>query len=358
MLTPRQRINLAIEHKEPDRTPIGYVSTLEAKKDLKKYLNITTDNELLKRLGVDFRYIFPDYIGPKDRHFDLSLFETLGKDIWGVERVPVKNVYGEYMEICKYPLKDIEDIEELDEYPWPKIEWFDFNSLIKKIEVLEEDNEYSIRINWSSVFEHSWYMRGLEQFLMDLVVNQDIANKIMEKVLSFWISIISESIKATKGRIDMVHFGDDVGGQESMLMSIDNWREMIKPWHKKIIIKCNSLGVKTFYHSCGSIEPIIEDLIEIGLDVLNPLQFSAKGFPSPEELKEKYGDRLCFEGGMDVQTFLPFNSVEDIKKETKKLIRILGKNGGYIFESSHYIQPDTKPKNIMAMYDTALRHRY
>ena len=152
----------------------------------------------------------------------------------------------------------------------------------------------------------------------------------------------------------MVHFGDDVGGQEKMLISIDTWREMIKPWHKKIIAKSNDLGLKTFYHSCGSIDPIIEDLIEMGLDLLNPLQFSAKGFPSPEKLKTEYGDRLSFEGGLDVQTVLPFYSAEDTKKETERLIRILGKNGGYIFESSHFIQPDTKPENIMAMYDTAL----
>ena len=125
---------------------------------------------------------------------------------------------------------------------------------------------------------------------------------------------------------------------------------MIKPWQKKIIAKCHSLGVKTFYHSCGSIEPIIEDLIELGLEVLNPLQFSAKGFPNPEDLKSRYGSRLCFEGGMDIQTVLPFYSIKDIKKETERLIRILGKNGGYIIESSHSIQPDTRPENIMAMY--------
>ena len=358
MVTPRQRVKLALEHKEPDRIPIDYKSTPEAKAYLKKYLNITTDNALLKRLGVDFRYISPNYIGPKDRHFNLSAVEASGRDIWGVERRPVKNVYGEYMEIFSYPLQHIENVEQVENYLWPKIEWFDFDSILKQIEELEEDDEYSIKIPGGSVLENSWFMRGMDRFLMDLVVNQEMANKIMEKVLSFWISIISESNKAAKGRIDMVNFGDDVGGQEGMLISMDIWRKMIKPWHEKIIAKSHDLGLKTNYHSCGSIKPIIEDLVGIGLDVLNPLQFSPKGFPPPEKLKTRYGERLCFEGGMDVQTVLPFYSAEEIEKEAEKLIRVLGKNGGYIINSSHRIQPDTKPENIMAMYDTALRYSY
>lgn len=358
MLTPRERVRLSLEHKKPDRIPLGYRVTPEINEALKKYLNIPNDNELMKRLGIDYRYVFPNYIGPKDMHWDFGI-DAPGKDVWGVERKYLKSAIGGYNEISKYPLKEIEKIEELDEYPWPKIEWFDFKSIENQIKTLEDEDEYWISMTFSgSVFEFSWYMRGMEQFLMDLLINPDFANKIMEKVSTFFIELTTETLKAANGRIDMVRCGDDIGGQTGMLISPVLWRKMIKPWFKKFFLKFHKLGVKTWYHSDGSITPVIEDLIEIGIDILNPLQFNAQNFPSKKLLKEKYGNRLSFNGGMDVQTILPFGTISEIKKETIELIEVLGENGGFILESSHCIQPDTKPENIMAMYDTALKYKY
>jgi uroporphyrinogen decarboxylase len=165
-------------------------------------------------------------------------------------------------------------------------------------------------------------------------------------------------MRVIEDKIDAIFFGDDVASQEGMLISLETWRKWVKPWHKKFYSTSHYYGKITMYHSCGSVEPIIEELIDIGLDVLNPLQFSARGYPCPEKLKEKYGDRLSFLGGMDIQTILPFYSIEDIKKETERLIRILGKNGGYIIQTTHNIQADTPPEKIMAMYDTALNFNY
>ncbi len=358
MLTPRKRIETALEHKNPDRVPLGFYCTHEAEYSLMKYLEINNSNDLLKRLGIDYRKVFPDYIGPADMHWDFGITAP-GKDVFGVERRVVKNPFGEYLEICNYPLKNLKTIEELEEYPWPKIEWFDFESVSKQIKNLEEEDEYWIKMTFGgSVFEFSWYMRGMEQFLIDLLENPEFANKIMEKVSDFWIGLTKETLKSSNGRIDAVSCGDDVGGQENLLMSPVVWRKMIKPWFAKFFKTYHNLGVKTWYHSDGSIGVIIDDLIEIGLDILNPLQFSAVNFPSMEELKEKYGNKLNFNGGMDVQTILPFGTVEEIKKETVKLIKVLGKDGGLILESSHAIQPDTKPENIMAMYDTAMNYSY
>jgi uroporphyrinogen decarboxylase len=357
IMTPRQRTLKALDHKEPDRIPIGYTSNSEAREKLKKYLNIKNDNELLKRLGVDIRPVFPEYIGPKDLFMDLP-WERSGKDIWGIERKKVTNTFGTYCEITGYPLKNIEDAGELETYPWPKIEWFDFDSLNRQINELEKENHYCISLFGGLVFEQSWYMRGFEQFLMDLLIKPDIAHKIMEKIFNFWISMIQESVKATGDRIDLIMFGDDLASQEGLLISVDTWKKMVKPWYEKFYLYCHEHGKKTVYHSCGSIGPFIEEFISIGLDVLNVLQFSAKDFPPPEVLKEKYGSRLCFLGGMDIQKVLPYYSTEDIKKETKKLISILGKNGGYIIRTTHNIQADIPPENIMAMYDTALSSTY
>jgi len=358
-MTSRERVNIALSHKEPDRVPIGYVATPEVNDSLKKYLNIDNDEKLLKRLGVDYRWVTPGYNGPEDLLFG-DCWDIPGKDIWGVERKNVSNAYGTYREISKYPLKDIKNVNELEDYPWPKVEWLDFSSIKDQIDRLDRDEEYWIILNAmsGSVFEMSWYMRGMEQFLIDLLINPEIATGIIKKLYQFAIEAINGSVKATNGRIDMIFFADDVASQEGMLISVDTWRKMIKPWHMRFYKKAHELGAKTAYHSCGSIEPIIEDLIEIGLDVLNPLQFSARGYPSPEKLKKKYGKRLCFLGGMDIQTILPFYSPERIKEETERLIRILGKDGGYIIQATHNIQPDAPPENIIAMHDAALNHIY
>ncbi len=313
---------------------------------------------MLKRLGVDIRKVFPDYIGPKEYYYDHGL-DASGTDIWGVGRTAVKNEFGVYFEIDHYPLKDIKSIEQLEEYPWPRVEWFDFESIARQIKRFEDEDEYWIMLRGGgSAFECAWELRGFERFLMDMIDNPEIAIKIMEKIADFYIQMAKGSLEVAKGRIDMVRLHDDVASQQNLLMSKEMWKTYIKPLFKKYFDFYSKHGVKKYYHSCGSIDPIIEDLIEIGLDLLNPLQFSAKDFPPPEELKLKYGDRLSFNGGMDIQTVLPFYSPEEIKKETKRLINILGKGGGYVMESSHALQPDTTPENIIAMYDTALGHSY
>lgn len=360
-MNSKERVRIALDHmrpERPDRVPIGFSSTPEAKEKLKNYLDIYDDGELLKRLGVDYRLVSPEYIGPKDKNWGMGIY-TPGKDIWGVERRTVKNPYGEYLEISKYPLENIKTIEELDKYPWPKIEWFNFDSIKNQLDKLEEEDDYWIRMEISgSVLGYAWYMRGFDKFLLDMADNPILANKIMGKIYDFWVSITVETLLAANGRIDMVGLADDIGGQEGMLISPEMWREMIKPWYKKFFSCYHKYGVKILYHSCGSIGPIIGELAEIGVDVLNPLQFYAKGFPNKKELKEKYGKKLSFNGGMDIVRILPFGTVDEIKKETINIINILGKDGGFILETSHGIQPDTPPKNIMAMYDTAIDYKY
>ena len=356
-MTHKERIKLALDHKQTDRVPVGYASTLEAKNNLKNYLGIDDDQKLFKRLGIDYQMIFPEFIGPKDLMFEIN-WDHPGKDIWSIERREVRNLYGTYQEMFKHPLKEIKNVEELEKFRWPNAEWFDFDRITKRIEEINKDEEYIIILYGGSIFEQSWYLRGLEQFFMDLLVNPDIAEKIIEHVFNFWISIINESMRVASDKIDAIYFGDDVASQGGMLLSLDMFRKWIKPWHKKFYSISRDYGKKTLYHSCGSVEPVIEELLEIGLDILNPLQFSARGFPSPEKLKEKYGDRLCFNGGMDIQTVLPFYSIEDIKKETERLIRILGKNGGFILQTTHNIQTDTPPEKIMAMYDAAISYKF
>lgn len=358
MLTPRERVKTALAHREPDRVPLGYYFTPEAEAATMKYLGVDSREAFLRRLGVDIRYVFPDYIGPKEFCGAFGILDG-GKDIWGVDYGKTSYGIGDYYEIVNYPLKDIDTVEELEKYPWPDPEWFDFKSVKRQIDEYEKEDEYCIAMTFcGSVFEYSWYMRGMDRFMMDLVLSPDYARKIMDKMSEFWIGLTTGCMEACGNRIDIARCGDDMGGQEAMLTSPEVWRKMIKPYFKKYFQTYHKYGAYTWYHSDGSIAPIIGELAEIGLDILNPLQFSARGFPGRKELKEKYGDVLSFNGGIDVQTVLPFRTVEEIREETIDLIQTLGRGGGYILESSHHVQPDTRPENVMAMYDTALNFSY
>lgn len=165
------------------------------------------------------------------------------------------------------------------------------------------------------------------------------------------------AIEESDGQIDIIFSGGDIGTQRGMMLSPDLWRKYIKPWSKQLIKPFKEMGLKTFYHSCGSIVPVIEDFIEMGLDVLDPVQPKAEGM-DPEYLKEHFGDRLSFHGGIDEQEILPLGAPEDVEKEVIRLINILGKNGGYIVAAAHAIQPDTPVENVLAMYRTACEYKY
>ena len=184
------------------------------------------------------------------------------------------------------------------------------------------------------------------------------ACRIMDKIAEFQIEDILRTLEVASGRIDMVYISDDLGGQNGMILSPQIWRKYIRPREERIIkaIKNNHSDVKIIYHSCGSITPVIPDLIKIGVDILNPLQLGAKNM-DPVKLKQEYGDKLCFHGGMDIQYILPYGTEREIRAEVNRLIDILGEQGGYILAPSESIQPDASPQNILAMYDTAKRHR-
>lgn len=356
MLTSRERVKKTLAHEVPDRVPIDYTATPEAHQKLKSYLKIDDDEVLLQRLGVDFRRVAPAYVGPKEKRGGFGI-ASVEEDIWGVRRKPVKNQFGEYNEIVYYPLGEIKDVKELDDYPWPEIDWFDCSVIPSQIEKFDNHEQRWILTFGGGAFESPWYMRGLDKFLMDLVLDPELATGIIKRVTGFYIALTERVLDAAGGRIDMVLTGGDIGTQEGMMLAPELWRKHVLPWSTRLIQTYSKLGVKSIYHSCGSIVPVIGDFINAGLDVLDPIQTRAKGM-DPKFLKETFGNRLSFHGGVDVQHTLPYGTPEEVRRETENLIQILGKNGGYIMTGSHAIQPDTSPENIMAMYEAALGYRY
>jgi uroporphyrinogen decarboxylase len=347
-LSSRERVRLALEHEETDRIPIAMVCSginAPAYRALQAYLQRERGIGVEEYLDafIDVRQVAPAYVGP-----------TLapGEDIWGVRRKAVSYGAGSYDEIDYYPLADAESVDDLKQHRWPTTDWFDYDVLPARIAAAQADGEHCIMITNGNVFESSWYMRGFQQIFLDFVLNPELAHGIMERVVSFYIDHFCHMLAAGKGEIDLAFTADDLAGQNGLLMSLDLWEETIKPYHVRLNKAIHEFGAKVIYHSDGAVLPAVGGLIDMGIDVLQALQFSAKGM-DPATLKNRYGDRLCFEGGVSVQTTLPFGTVEDVRQETEELIRILGAGGGYILGPSHAIQAGTPPENIVAMFDTA-----
>lgn len=357
MLSPRERVLMALNHEEPDRVPLGAERgglNPPAFVALRDYLGIT-DSELHQKLSqyADIRGIGPRYIGPPLRSFP----DGSSEDEWGVIRSPMSYGSGSYHEISYYPLGNVEDISQLDQHRWPSVDWWDVSDISGTIDRINAEDEHAIMVGAGNIFESSWYMRGLQRMMLDLIENPDIAYEIMRRVTDYKIEYLTKILEAARGKIDIVITADDIGGQRGLLMSLDMWTKYLKPHHARMNKVLKEFDVKIMYHSDGSIMDAVPGLIDMGIDILEALQFSADGM-DPKVLKEKYGDRLCFHGGISVQTTLPFGTVEDVKREVIERIEVLGKGGGYILAPSHAIQAGTPPENIIAMYETAYSWRY
>jgi uroporphyrinogen decarboxylase len=348
-LTSRERVRLALQHQATDRIPIAMVCSginppADAAFDqlLRQIRGIDLASYL--RQVLDVRAVEPRYIGPP---------LAAGEDIWGVRRKPLSFGAGAYDEIAYYPLAEAQTLADLERHRWPSTDWFDYAALNESIARAQADGEHCLMIHNANLFETTWYQRGFEQTLMDLVLNPELVQAILERVTDFMIRHFTRMLEVADGRVDLAFTADDIGGQNGLLMSLPTWKTYIKPHHARLNRAIHQFGVKVIYHTDGAVMQAVPGLIEMGIDVLQALQFSARGM-DPRALKTSYGERLCFEGGVSVQTTLPFGSAEDVRRETCELITLLGAQGGYILGPSHAIQAGTPPENILAMFETAL----
>ena len=353
--TPREIVMTALAHKEPPRVPfsLGFGVNLPAKTRLMEYLgykNLSQTDDFLSRFD-DIRRPGLPYIGPAAKNRTSP--DGLVTDIWGVVRAPVRYTEnGIYNEICHYPLAGARDTADLDAYEWPNPDWYDYSALPDMLRDINPDRKYAIMLGNGNIFETTWYMRGFEQTLLDLVLEPDFIENIFARVTAFYIEYFDRALAAARGAIDLVFTADDIAGQNGMLMSPEVWRRCIKPYHKRLNARLREHGVKILYHTDGAAHSVMEDLIDMGIDGWEALQLDARGMDA-EKLKTDARGRLAFHGGISVQQLLPYARSEEVSAEVARLIRRLGRGGGYIAAPSHAVQAGTPPENIIAMLKTA-----
>jgi len=349
-LSSCERVRLALEHRETDRVPIAMVCSginRAARAELEAYLRRTRGIGVEAYLEplIDVKGIAPDYRGP-------ALPE--GTDVWGVRRRPISYGAGAYDEIAHHPLAAADGIAGLERHPWPRADWWDYGSLAEKIRDLDADRPFCLMASNGNIFETAWAMRGFENIFMDLAEDPDFVHALFERVLEYYLGYFKGVLEAARGRIDLVFTADDIAGQKGLLMSLEMWERTLKPYHARLNRLIHGYGAKVIYHSDGGVMEAVPGLVDMGIDVLQALQFDAQGMDA-QALKSTYGERLCFEGGVSVQSTLPFGTPEAVIEETRARMRVLGRQGGYILGPSHAIQDGTPPENIVAMFDTAAR---
>ena len=348
-LTHRERVLMALNHQSPDRAPVSMICAginPPALAHLDAYLRNERGITAASYLDnvVDLQAVAPRYIAPP---------LPAGTDFWGVRRRGVSYGVGKYDEIEYYPLGSARTLDDMHRLPWPSADWFDYESMRTRIDSLKALHHAIWASGWGNIFESAWYMRGFEQMLMDLTYEPELTLAILTHVTDFYVAFYHRFPLAGRGDIDIAFTADDLGSQFGLLMSIPMWEEHIKPHHARLNRAIHEHGAKIACHTDGAIMPVADGLRDMGIDILQALQFDAAGMDTGG-LKTRHCSRLCFAGGVSMHHALPFGGVEDIRRETRMLIDILGRDGGYLCDPAHAIQAGTPPENIVAMFDEAI----
>lgn len=344
-MTPGERWKAVLKGQRPDRLPMDYWATTEATERLMRYLNCSTPRELYKKLHIDRPVdVGPVYAGPKLEP-QTDMYGCIYRDIdYGA---------GVYSECIYHPLAKYNTVEEIDKnYVWPTVDWFDYSVIPEQIKGMEE---YPIRGGGSEPFLTYKNLRGQEQAFIDLVLNPEIVDYCLDKLFGFCYENTLRIYEQIPGKVTFSYVAEDMGGETDLMFSPEHIRRFLLPRMKRMVELAHQSGVYAFHHNDGAIRRIIPDLIGIGIDILNPIQWRCKGMDR-EGLKRDFGDKLVFHGGVDNQYTLAFGSVDEVKKEVIENIKILGYDGKYIIAPCHNIQSISPPENIVAMYETGYEY--
>ena len=309
------------------------------------YLNQDSSTMYHRTFDIDRKGLWPGYKGPPLAHFDDGSYSNF----WGVRMKDVSYGKGIYSEAIGFPLVDAATVADIEAYEWPSVDLYDYAGMPEKLETMRD---YAITLGYHSIGWFSWEMRGMARFLEDLIAEPGIAHAIVDRVADFGYEYFARVIASCKEYVGenaiLIQIADDFATQDGLLISPRLYREYFKKPYRKIIDLAHAAGLRVEFHMCGAAVGLLPELIETGIDILNPIQTSDKGM-DPKRLKDEFGMDVAFSGGIDVQQLLPFASVQEVRDEVRYVLDTMG-DGGYIFEPSHAIQIGTPPENIEAMY--------
>ena len=346
-LSHRERVLRSLDRRGYDRIPVKHAGTPEIDRELMGYFRVDDREGLLSRLGDDFRYVSPCYVGPELKTFPDGSWEGY----WGERYRNVSFGAGVYAEAVHLPYKNVMTVAELDHFHHPTADWFDCSTIRAQCEAW---HDYAVVFGGPGDLDFMNGIaryRGVEQVIVDIGLRDPVFRELVERRFRFFYELHERALQAAGGRIDLVHVGEDLGNQNGLMISPVTFDELFAPKLAAFFGMAHRYGARVMMHACGSVRGLIGRLIELGLDVLDVVQVSATGM-GIVDLARSYRDRLSFCGSVCVQTTLPFGSTADVRREVE-LRKDLFADGGLILGPTHAIQVGTPLANVVAMYESA-----
>jgi len=341
-MTSKERVIKTYNFQIPDRIPIDFCADEPVYDALIKKTGVKDQLELMKYFHVDFRWARPKWIGP-----ELKTIDGKRTDYFWIPREGVDFGYA-----VEHPLVNIETIKDVENYNWPKPEYYDYDVYLEEAKRFSEEGYAVYGGHWGWFFGAATDLVGMEKFMMMMFDKPDVAYKVMEKITDFFYECSKIMFQKAKGYVDIFFTGDDYGQQNGPLVSLSMWRNLIKPHIKRLYSLAKQYDLYITQHSCGSITYVLNDLIELGLNAIEPVQVRAYDM-SFESLVKRYKAKVVLQGSIDTQKTLPFGTTENVKQEVLSRIRLFKDKGGFVIGPSQHLLSEIPLENIIMMYDTA-----
>jgi uroporphyrinogen decarboxylase len=350
-VTSKRRVLAAVEHRLTDRVPITFDAEREVYDALHQHLGTGSKEALFDRLHVDTWMLLPkNFIYPEDQEGQLEK-----TTIWGYRTRETRYSSGVYEEVVSNPLASKDTIEDIDTYGWPTLGTLDFSHF--PAEAAAHQDRAVIGVFTWGAFHVACLVRGMEQLLVDFVRHPRYAYYLIRTIVERKLSFLDHMLENYGAGLDIVYMCDDYCGQQGPLFSPTMFQAFIMPYLTQVVERVHRHGKKFLLHVCGSVRQLLPLIIEAGVDILEPVQTRAVGM-APEALAREFGRDISFYGGVDLQQTLWRGTPQQVSDEVKRLIDVLGRDGGYILGPGHtYIQVDAPLQNIMTMYETAYQYR-
>jgi uroporphyrinogen decarboxylase len=346
-MTGKQRVLAGVDHRVADRIPITFDAEKEVYAALHDHLNLRTKEELFDRLHVDTWMILPgNFIFPKQEEGKAEK-----TSIWGYRARVTAYSGGTYDELCFAPLAGKHETADIRKHDWSGPRTLDFSHFQRDAQS-HADRAIIGVFTWGAYFVAS-FVRGLQDLMMDFAMRTDYADHLIKTITEKILAALDTLLEKHAGGVDIVYMADDYCSQRGPMFSPDTFKRYVQPYLTEVAARCHAHGKKFLLHCCGAVRPLLPMIIDAGVDMLEPIQIRAAGM-EPAGLKRDFGEHLCFYGGVDLQQILCNGTPQEVSDEVRRLIDVLGRDGGYILGPGHtYIQIDAPTANILAMYDTA-----
>jgi uroporphyrinogen decarboxylase len=351
-MTSKERVRLTLARQVADRVPVDYSANPGIDARLKQHFKLKPDDSegLRCALGVDFRGVNAPYIGPK-LHADLPGVQV---DNWGIRRRWIEHETGGYWDYCDWPLTNA-TLEEIERWPLPNPDHFDYSRIAEQCDRHREYCVVTGHAGVGDIINSTGMLRTMEQVLVDLATDDAAGLRLVDRKLEIEFEVYRRIFEAANGKVDLFVIGEDLGTQRGPTISLEMFRQHLRPRHQKFVDLAKSFNVPVMIHSCGSSSWAFDDFVEMGIRVVDTLQPEAKDM-APAYLKQRYGDRLAFHGMISTAGPVAYGTVDEVVADCREILATMMPGGGYCFAPTHALQDNSPTENVLAMYETAAKH--